>query len=150
MVQASQSSADAPFEGTEAEVHDSSQDDTNPDNAGPSEDARLWISRASKLAVVLGHYARDIPSLGKWIDQFPDPEAPSEDAEKFLLPDGSFSNSALVTMAAWMQDHPQRADAEQKGETRRRRRVRNAKTASTLEEDEAVLDTDARDFPDAD
>jgi len=142
--------ADVPFEATEAEVHDSSQDDANRSAGDPSEDARLWISRASKLAVILGHYPRDIEGLGKWIDQHPDPEAPAEDAEKYLMPDGSFTNSASAALAAWYVDHPARADAEQKGETRRKRRARNEKTASTPEEDEAVWEVDSRDFPDAD
>lgn len=150
IVQGSEMPADVSFEVTEAEVHDSSQDDANRDESAPSEDARLWISRASKLAVILGHYSRDIESLGKWIDQHPDPEAPAEDAEKYLMPDGSFSNSASAALAAWYVDHPARADAEQKGETRRKRRARNAKMASSPEEDKATLDTDARDFPDAD
>lgn len=150
IVQEGEMSAEVPFKATEEEVHDSSQDDANRSAGDPSEDARLWISRASKLAVILGHYPRDIEGLGKWIDQHPDPEAPAENAEKYLMPDGSFTNNASAALAAWYVDHPARADAEQKGETRRKRRARNAKTASTPEEDEAVFDTDARDFPDAD
>lgn len=118
-------------EGVEEDVQVAPQND--------SEIAR-WVERTAKLSMSLGYVPSSLSELAKWCDQLPHPDAPPEEATKYLLPTGALTNNAILALSAWMERHPQREQAEAHQRTRIERRARNAmrKKKAAPSEDEAA------------
>jgi hypothetical protein len=104
--------------------------------------AAAWVERTAKLAAVLGRYPETVEKLAAWADTLPDPEAPAELATKYLLPDGSLTNSASVALGAWMHGHPERARAEEVNMARIERRAQDMRRAAPSKDEAALAKAD--------